>query len=98
MKPLSAAIAAAILAGGVATASAPAQAGPILDAMKKRAQTARGIAKEGIRRAQGQDRAEGKECQGRGEGSFRPCRLQSEEGPEVEVLSRPPWSWVKHQL
>jgi len=47
MKPLSAAIAAAILAGGVATASAPAQAGPILDAMKKRAQTARGIAKEG---------------------------------------------------
>jgi len=46
MKPLSAAIAAAILAGGVATASAPAQAGPILDAMKKRAQTARGIAKE----------------------------------------------------
>lgn len=47
MKSLSTTIAAAILAAGVATASAPAEAGPILDAVKKRAQHARGIAKEG---------------------------------------------------
>jgi hypothetical protein len=47
VKSLCAAVASGVLAVTLATMPAPAQAGPILDAMKKKAHSARGIAVEG---------------------------------------------------